>query len=60
MQLANRAGRGQCTDKSHGALACKAEKVHVKEEVVELLASRDEEAEDYVHLEVVVHLTCRD
>ena len=38
-------------------LACKAEKVHVKEEVVELLASRDEE--DYVHVEVVVHLTSR-
>ena len=39
-------------------LACKAEKVQVKEEVVELLASRDEE--DYLHVEVVVHLACRD
>ena len=49
--------RDQCTGKSHGALACKT-KVHVKEEVVELLASRDDEV--HVHVKVVVHIACRD
>ena len=34
------------------------QKVHVKEEVVEQLASRDDEV--HVHVEVVVHLACRD